>query len=126
MKANTLLPLMSLLSIVLLTFHLADDVVLGKDVLDIARLSIYLPIIAVWLCGALLLMGRRSGYIICMLGALLGLAVVAIHASGANGIQGTFLHVWLLIAIGGTCLFALILTVIGLIDLRGSTLPPAD
>lgn len=122
MKANTLLSLTSLLCIVLLTFHLADDVVLGKDVLDVARLSIYLPIIAIWLCGTLLLTGRRAGYGICMLGALLGLSVVAIHASGANGIHGAFLHVWLLVAIGGASFFALILAVIGLIELRSSTL----
>ena len=123
MKANALLSITSLLSIVLLTFHLADDVLLGKDVLDIGRLSIYLPIIAVWLCGTLLLIGRRSGYIVCFLGALIGLSVVAIHASGTTGIHGTFLHVWLLIAIGSASLFSLILAAVGLIDLRGSAHP---
>ena len=125
MKANALLSITSLLSIVLLTFHLADDVLLGKDVLDIGRLSIYLPIIAVWLCGTLLLMGRYSGCIVGMVGALIGLAVVAIHASGTTGIHGTFFHVWLLIAIGAASLFSLILAVIGLVDLHKSTHPQA-
>jgi len=117
MKTNLLLPITSLLSVVLLTFHLADDVVLGKDVLDIGRLSIYLPIIAVWLYATLLLTERRSGYTVVVLGALLGLAVVAIHASGTNGIHGDFLHVWLLVAIGSTSLFSLILAVVGLVGL---------
>ena len=125
MKTNALLSTSSLLSIVLLTFHLADDVVLDKDVLDIGRLSIYLPVIAVWLCGTLLLMGRRSGYIVCVLGALIGLAVVAIHGSGTTGIHGTFFHIWLLVSIGSASLFSLILAVIGLIDLRGSIHPRA-
>jgi len=104
-----LLPIASLLLNILLTLHLADDVVLGKDVLDITRLCIYLPIVAVWLYAALVLVERRPGLVIMLLGALLGLVVVAIHASGPAGIRGEFLHVWLLIAIGGTSLFALIL-----------------
>ena len=119
MKSNSLLTIASLLSIILLTLHLADDVVLGKDVLDLFRLALYLPIIAVWLYATLLLTARRSGYIIVMLGALLGLAVVAIHASGTTGIHGTFFHVWLLIAIGGASLFSLMLAVLGLLSLRG-------
>lgn len=115
MKTNLFLPIASLLSIVLLTFHLADDVVLGKDVLNITRLCIYLPIIATWLYATLMLTERRSGLVIVLLGSLLGLAVVAIHASGPAGIHGEFFHVWLLIAIGGTALFALILAVSGLL-----------
>jgi hypothetical protein len=116
MKTTVPLLIASLLSIVLLTLHLADDVVLGKDVLDITRLSIYLPVIAVWLYATLLLTERRSGHIIVLLGAPLGLAVVAIHASGATGIHGEFFHVWLLIAMGSASLFSLILAVIGLIS----------
>ena len=109
MDTRMLLPIASLLLNILLTLHLADDVVLGKDVLDITRLCIYLPIVAVWLYAALVLAERRPGLVIMLLGALLGLVVVAIHASGPAGIRGEFLHVWLLIAIGGTSLFALIL-----------------
>lgn len=120
MKTNLLLPTASLLLIVPLTFHLADDVVLGKDVLDITRLCIYLPIITAWLYATLMLTERRSGLIVVLLGSLLGLAVVAIHASGPAGIHGEFFHVWLLITIGGTSLFALLLAVSGLIAQRKS------
>jgi len=114
-KTNRLLSIASLLLIILLTFHLADDVLLGKDVLDITRLCIYLPIIAIWLYAALLLTDRRLGLIIVLFGSLLGLAVVAIHASGPAGIHGEFFHVWLLISIGGTSLFTLALAMSGLI-----------
>jgi hypothetical protein len=117
-KTSLLLPIASLLLIALLTFHLADDVVLGKDVLDIFRLCIYLPIIAGWLYATLVLTERRSGLIIALLGSLLGLAVVAIHASGPAGIRGEFFHVWLLVAIGATSLFALLLAVSRLIAQR--------
>jgi len=114
-KTNRLLSIASLLLIILLTFHLADDVLLGKDVLDITRLCIYLPMIAIWLYAALLLTDRRLGLIIVLFGSLLGLAVVAIHASGPAGIHGEFFHVWLLISIGGTSLFTLALAMSGLI-----------
>jgi hypothetical protein len=63
---------------------------------------------------------RRSGCIVSILGALIGLSVVAIHASGTSGIHGTFFHVWLLIAIGSASLFSLILAVIGLIDIAST------
>ena len=114
MNNHALLPVCSIATVILLTFHLADDVVLGKDVLDIGRLSIYLPINAAWACGALLLARRRLGCVILILGALLGLVVVAIHASGPQGIHGTFWHVWLLVAIGSTSLFSLLLATISL------------
>jgi len=114
-KTNRLLSIASLLLIILLTFHLADDVLLGKDVLDITRLCIYLPMIAIWVYAALLLTDRRLGLIIVLFGSLLGLAVVAIHASGPAGIHGEFFHVWLLISIGGTSLFTLALAMSGLI-----------
>jgi hypothetical protein len=119
MKTNALLlPVASLLLNVLLTFHLADDVVLGKDVLDVTRLCIYLPIVALWLYATLVLTERPAGLVIVLLGSLLGLAVVAIHASGPAGIHGEFFHVWLLIAIGATSLFALTLATGGLMALR--------
>ena len=118
MNNHLLLPIASLLLNILLTFHLADDVVLGKDVLDITRLCIYLPIVAVWLYAAVVLTERRSGLVIMLLGALLGLVVVAIHASGPAGIRGEFFHVWLLIAIGGTSLFALALATTDVISPR--------
>ena len=116
MDRNALLRTSSLASVILLTFHLADDVVLGKDVLDIGRLSIYLPINAVWAYGTLALIQRRAGYVLALLGALLGLLVVAIHASGPQGIHGTFWHVWLLVAIGSASGFSLVLAAISLTD----------
>jgi hypothetical protein len=80
------------------------------------------PILVVWLYGTLVLAGRRSGYIIILLGSLLGLAVPVIHMMGkgvgvgsniANS-NGAFFFVWTLLALGVTALFSVILSVRGL------------
>ena len=69
---------------------------------------------------------RRSGYVIMLLGSLLGLVVPVIHMSGKGvgagsriaDTGGAFFFVWTLIAIGATALFSLILSVRGLWSLR--------
>ena len=75
-----------------------------------------MPILVVWLYGTLVLAERRSGYVIILLGSLLGLVVPVIHMKGA-GVGGTlakssgaFLFIWTLIALGVTALFSVILS----------------
>jgi hypothetical protein len=117
MKPNTLLIIASLLSILLMTFHLADDIVRGMEPGTLFDL-IPVPILAVWLYGTLALAERRSGYVIILLGSLLGLLVPVIHMKGkgvgvashiANS-SGGFFFVWTLIALGVTALFSVILS----------------
>jgi hypothetical protein len=122
MKHNLLLTIASLLSLLLLTLHLADDIVRGMEPGGLSNLIGVALISVVWLYGALALAGRRSGYVILLLGSLLGLAVPYIHmrgkgvgvASGIANSSGGFFFVWTLIAIGVTALFSLILSVRGL------------
>jgi hypothetical protein len=123
MKNNVTLTITSLLSILLLTFHLAGDIVLGYEKGGRSNL-VALPILVVWLYGTLMLAGRRSGYIIMLLGSLLGLLVPWFHMSG-NGLGfavakhgATVFFVWATLAIGVTSLFSVILTVQGLWRLR--------
>lgn len=79
-----------------------------------------------WLYGALVLAGRRSGYVILLLGLLLGMFVPYIHMKGkgvvvASGIansSGGFFFVWVLIALGVTALFSAVLSARGLWGLR--------
>ena len=112
---------MSLLSILFLTFHLADDIVRGFEKGGVSNLTA-VPICVVWLYGTLVLAGRRSGYIIILLGSLLGLVVPVIHMKGkgvgvASSIAnstGGFFFVWTLIAIGVTALFSIVLSLRGL------------
>jgi hypothetical protein len=122
MKHNLLLTIASLLSLLLLTLHLADDIVRGMEPGGLSNLIGVVLISVVWLYGALALAGRRSGYVILLLRSLLGLAVPYIHmrgkgvgvASGIANSSGGFFFVWTLIAIGVTALFSLILSVRGL------------
>src|SRR5882724_4996417 len=115
MKPNVLLTIASLFSILLLTFHLSDDIVRGMEKGGISNL-IAVPILVVWLYGTLVLAERRSGYVIILLGSLLGLVVPVIHMKGA-GVGGTlakssgaFFFIWTLIALGVTALFSVILS----------------
>src|ERR1700692_3025347 len=83
MKQNLLLTIASLLSVLFMTFHLADDIVRGMEPGGLSNL-IAVPIFVVLLYGTLVLAERRSGYVIILLGSLLGLVVPVIHMKGAG------------------------------------------
>jgi hypothetical protein len=122
MKHNVILTITSLLSILFLTFHLADDIVRGMEPGRLPNLFGVL-ILVVWLYGTLALAERRSGYVILLLGSLLGSGVPVIHFNGAGvgdiaKSSGGFFFVWTLLALGVTAAFSLILSVRGLWGLR--------
>jgi hypothetical protein len=125
MKRGTLLVIASLLSILFATFHLADDIIRGYEKGGLPNLVI-LPICVVWLCATLLLNNRRSGYVIMLLGSLLGLLVPYFHMRGNGvgvsprvvGTSGAFFFVWTMLAIGVTSLFSVVLSTIGLWSMR--------
>ena len=120
-KQNVMLTIMSVLTLLLLTFHLAQDIVYGYEPGTVNNL-LAVPIVVVWLYGTLMLAGRRSGYIIILLGSLLGLFVPYVHMKGKGvgvasrlaGTSGHFFFVWTLLAIGVLSLFSAILSVRGL------------
>src|ERR671927_1066026 len=126
MKQNLMLTVVSLLTLLLLTFHLADDIVRGFEPGGLSNLVGGVLISVVWLYGALVLAGRRSGYVILLLGSLLGMFVPYIHMRGkgvgiASGIAnsgGGFFFVWTLLALGVTALFSAVLAARGLWSLR--------
>ncbi|HKV40815.1 MAG TPA: hypothetical protein VJX67_16500, partial [Blastocatellia bacterium] len=62
MKQSVMLTIASLLSILFFTLHLADDIVRGMEPGTLTNL-IAVPILVLWLYGALVLAERRSGYI---------------------------------------------------------------
>src|SRR5947199_8942710 len=80
MKHNVMLTIASLLSIVLMTFHFTDDVLRegGMAVSGDWHLIAVL-ILLVWLYGTLVLAERRSGYIIMLIGSLLGSGLPVLH-----------------------------------------------
>ena len=123
MKANVMLTIASLLSILFFTLHLTDDIVRGMEPGTLSNL-IAVPILVIWLYGTLVLAERRSGYSIILLGSLLGLLVPVIHMKGP-GVGGTiakssgaFLFIWTLLALGVTALFSVILSARGLWEQR--------
>jgi hypothetical protein len=128
MKQNRLLAIASLLSILFMTFHLADDIVRGMEPGGLTSL-ILVPIVVVLLYGTAVLGEGRSGYVIILVVSLLLLVVPVVHMKGrgvgvASGIansSGGFFFVWTLIALGVTALISVILSVLGLWRLRRTT-----
>src|SRR5580658_1153844 len=119
MKCHTLLTIASLLSILLLTLHVTDDIVRGMEPGTLPDL-IVVPILVAWLYGTLVLAEKRTGYVIILLGSLLGLLVPVIHMKGAGvggaiaKSSGAFFFIWTLLALGVTALFSVILSARGL------------
>jgi len=122
MKENVMLTLSSLASIVLTTFHLAGDYALGIEKTGKA-IFIVVPIAVVFLYGTVVLAERWPRYIVILLGSLLGLYAVYIHAQSARIGQvavggGGFFFIWVLIALGVTSLFSVILSLRGMWSLQ--------
>ena len=129
MKNNVTLTVTSLLSILLFASHWADEVSRGMEPGTLSAFGGVL-ILVVWLSGTLVLGDRRSGYIISLIGGILGLGVLILHMTGkgmvggriAPNSTGAFFWVWTLIALGATSTLSAILAAKGIWSLRrGST-----
>ena len=124
MKQTAMLTTASLLTILLMTFHLTGDILFKMAPAGLVNL---LPvfIFVVQLYGTLVLAGRRAGYIIIFFGSALGLLVPVIHMKGTRGVLGgdigtsgqAFLFVWTLLALGITATFSIILSARALLSL---------
>jgi hypothetical protein len=68
MKHNVALTTASLLSILFMTFHVADDIVRGMEPGTLPNFTWVLTAV-VWLYATLVLPERRSGYVILILSA---------------------------------------------------------
>ena len=120
MKYNVLLTIISLLSIVLMTLHLSDDMVRGFSTPGLDNL-IGVAILVVWLYGTLMLADRRSGHVIMLLGAIFAAAMPILHMSGAKFGEtvtsgGGFFFFWTVFTLGITGTFSLILAARGVWD----------
>jgi hypothetical protein len=125
MKNNVTLTVTSLLSVLLFAFHWADEVSRGMEPGTVSALGGFV-ILVVWLSGTLGLGDRRSGYIISLIGGILGLGVLILHMTGKGMVggrippntNGAFFWVWTLIALGSTSTISAILAARGLWSLR--------
>jgi hypothetical protein len=122
MKNSIMLTITSLLTLLFLTFHLADDIRRGFEPGGLSNLVGGVLISTVWLYGTLVLAERRSGYIITLLLSLFSLFVPYVHMKGRGigvtskipNFSGHFFFVWTLLAIGVLGLFSAMLAARGL------------
>lgn len=119
MNRNVLLTITSLLTILFITFHLSDEIARG---MERGGLNMVIPVLimAVWLYGALVLAGRRSGYIIMLIAAIFGTGIPILHMSGAAGLvggriavdsSGSFFWAWQNLAMCIVSAFSIVLAV---------------
>jgi hypothetical protein len=124
MKHTVILTITSLLTILFSMFHLADDIVRGFSPGGLTNIPVVL-VWVVWVYATLVLVERRSGYVIILVMSVLASGLPVIHMTGKGvaggriaGSSGVFFFVWTLLAVGVTGLFSVILSVRGLWSLR--------
>lgn len=125
MKHQVTLTISSLLSILLFSLHWADEVARGIEPGTIAGLG-GLIILAVWLCGTLVLAESRSGLVLILLGSILASGVPVLHMQGAGLVggripansSGALFWVWTNIALGASGMLSFVLAARGLWHLR--------
>jgi hypothetical protein len=124
MRHNVTLTITSLLSILFVTFHLSDEITRGMEP---GRLNMVIPVLILggWAYAALMLTGRRSGYIILLLGAIIGMGIPIVHMSGAGLVssriansRAAFFWVWQNFTLAVISACSLILALRGLWRLR--------
>ena len=121
MKHNVTLTITSLLSILLLTLHVTDDIVRGISKAEPSDIA--LLVLVVLLYGTLVLGERRSGHVIMLLVGLFAAAMPVVHMRGGHYGEiarstGGFFFVWTLWALGGLGGVTIILSARGLWSLR--------
>jgi hypothetical protein len=127
MKQNAILVVTSLLSILLLTLHITDDIVRGISKAESSNTA--LLVLVVFLYGTLILAERRSGHVIMLLVGLLAAAMPVMHMRGAHypeiaASSGGYFFVWTLWALGGLGGLTFVLSASGLWRLRRPTTTP--
>jgi len=104
MKQTAILTTTSLLSILLLTLHVTDDIVRGISNAEPSNTALF--VLAVLVYGTLVLAERRSGHLIMLLVGLFAALMPVLHMRGAHypdiaRSPGGFFFVWTLWALGG-------------------------
>ena len=87
MRQNRTLVMTSLLSIFLVLFHVSEDIVRGFEPGGFKHIQTILTM-SLWTYGTVALTGRRSGYLLMLLGALLGSLVSIAHMRGPGLVGG--------------------------------------
>ena len=113
MKHNVVLTVVSLLSLLLMTFHLTHDTIRQAE--GSVLYPIPVVVFALWLYGTLMLHDRVWGYVIMLLGGLFSAGMIIVHSRGfVVGKAGGFFFVWTLFALSATGWVTMILSGRGL------------
>ena len=113
MKTSLQLTIASLLSLLLLSLHIVDDIHRGISPPGADNIGA-VAILVVWLVGILLLAERGIGLVIMLLGGIFAAAMPVLHMRGARyptiaAGEGGFFFVWTLIAVGTAGVYTIIL-----------------
>ena len=113
MRKNDLLALMSLISLVLLSVHIADDYVQGFDK-HVVQNPYGILVLVLWACGIFVFRERVIGRVILLLGGLFAVAMPIIHLNGHfpadfARADGALRFIWTLYAVGTTGALAVLL-----------------
>ncbi len=119
MKHRDLLVTCSLLSVVLLSLHISQDIVLGLDRAGLNHL-VGVAILLVVVCGTLLLRDHVVGRVIMLLGGVMAAGMLPLHMR--NGLRpefldrpGVLLFVWTLYFLGVLGAFTVVLAVMAFV-----------
>lgn len=115
MKRTDLLSVTSILSVLLLTLHISQDIVFGFDRAGLNHL-VGVAILLVVVCGALLLRERSLGTVVMLLGGVMAAGMLPLHMR--NGLRpefleksGALLFIWTLYVLGVSGGFSVVLAV---------------
>jgi len=124
MNHKIALTITSLLTILLASFHLADDVVIGIEPGGTSNYNGVL-ILAVLLYATLMLAERRWAHVIVLIGSIGSAVVPYLHMTGPGLVGGKaanstdkFFWVWTLFALGATAIVSVVLSARGLWSLQ--------
>jgi hypothetical protein len=106
MTSRKLLPAVSLLTLVLMTLHITDDIQRGISPPGPDNVGAVVIFLA-WLVGVVVVHERRLGQVLMLLGGIFATAMPLMHMRGARypviaAGDGGFFFVWTLIVVGTT------------------------
>ncbi len=111
MKQHATIVITNLLTVVLVTVHLTDDIVRGVapgGLTDLAAVFVFV----VWLYGALVLGERRSGYVIMLVGSVIGTGIPILHMAGRGiATASAPIFVWTDLAVCTSGAFGVVLAI---------------
>jgi len=95
MNSKVILRAASLATLLFMVLHMTSDVV--EQAVGHVKYPIPVAVFVVWLYGTLMLSDRVSGYIIMLLGGIIGAGMIVIHSPGLVVTKtGGFFAVWIL------------------------------